>query len=60
MKPNGHEVRKRTKVAKAEEKFSYHYMLRVSSKGVWGDGFSLKYFEGYLKCLLKKCSSFTS
>jgi len=36
MKPNGQEVRKRTKVVKAEGKSSYHYMLVFDLEGFGG------------------------
>lgn len=36
MKPNGQEVRKRTKVVKAEGKSSYHYMLVFELEGFGG------------------------
>ena len=37
MKPNGQEVRKRTKVVKAEGKSSYHYMLVFDLEGFGGN-----------------------
>ena len=37
MKPNGQEIRKRTKVVKAEGKSSYHYMLVFDLEGFGGN-----------------------